>query len=116
SMMALGADAIINLGTFAPPALHSMAARVVSKGRWFNLVVSNIPAPQVPMYLAGAKLLANYPSMPLGENSALSVAVTSLAGTMAFGLTGDWDGMPDIDHLATAIEESIDQLCKAAGV
>lgn len=116
SLQALGADAIINLGTFAPPALHSMAARVVSKGRWFNLVVSNIPAPQVPLYLAGAKLLANYPSMPLGENSALSVAVTSLAGTMAFGLTGDWDGMPDIDFLASAIEGSIDELCKAAGV
>lgn len=116
SMMALGADSIINLGTYAPPALHSMAARLVSRGRWFNLVVSNVPAPQMPLYLAGAKLLANYPALPLGENAALSVAVTSLSGTMAFGLTGDWDALPDIDYLARAIEESLDELCKAAGV
>ena len=116
SMMALGAESIINLGAYAPPALHSMAARLVSRGRWFNLVVSNVPAPQAPLYLAGAKLLANYPGMPLGENAALSVAVTSLSGTMAFGLTGDWDALPDIDYLASAIEESLDELSKAAGV
>src|SRR5207247_10779813 len=94
SMMALGADGIINLGTFAPPALHAMAARLVSRGRWFNLVVSNVPAPQVPMYLAGARLLANYPAMPLGQNAALSVRVTSLAGTMPCGLTSDLDEVP----------------------
>ncbi len=115
-MMALGADSIINLGGFAPPVLHSMAARLVSHGPWFNLVVSNIPAPQQPLYLAGARLLANYPSMPLGENAALSIAVTSLCGTMAFGITADRDAMPDIDLLAAAIEQAIDDLAKAAGV
>src|SRR5207247_9987379 len=61
SSMAVSADAIIGLGAYAPPALHAMAARLVSRGRWFNLVVSNIPAPQVPLYLAGARLEANYP-------------------------------------------------------
>jgi len=116
SMMAMSADAIINLGTYAPPALHSMAARLLSRGEWFNVVISNVPAPQVPLYLAGAKLLASYPSLPLGENSALSVAVTSLAGTMAFGLTGDYDAMPDVDLLAAGIEHAIADLCKAAGV
>jgi hypothetical protein len=54
--------------------------------------------------------------MPLGENSALSIACTSLGGTMAFGLTGDWDGMPDIDALALAIDESLAELAKAAGI
>jgi hypothetical protein len=54
--------------------------------------------------------------MPLGENSALSIACSSLGGMMAFGLTGDWDGMPDIHLLANAIEDSLDELCKAAGV
>ena len=66
--MAVCADAIIGLGAYAPPALHAAAARLVSRGRWFNLVVSNVPAPQVPLYLAGARLLASYPAMPLGEN------------------------------------------------
>jgi diacylglycerol O-acyltransferase len=115
STMAVSADSIIGLGAYAPPALHAMAARVVARGRWFNLVVSNIPAPQVPLYLAGARLVASYPSMPLGENTALSIACTSLGGTMAFGLTADWDGVPDLGLLAAGIEGSLDALIKAAG-
>jgi hypothetical protein len=54
--------------------------------------------------------------MPLGENSALSIACTSLGGTMAFGLTADWDGMPDLDALALALDASMDELAKVAGV
>jgi diacylglycerol O-acyltransferase / wax synthase len=114
SSMAVSADQIIGLGAYAPPALHAMAARLVSRGRWFNLVVSNVPAPQVPMYLGGAPLVASYPAMPLGEKCGLSIACTSLAGTMAFGLTGDWDAVPDIEVLARGIETSIDELEKAA--
>jgi diacylglycerol O-acyltransferase / wax synthase len=114
SSMAVGADTIIGLGAYAPPALHSMAARLTSRGRWFNLVVSNVPAPQVPLYLAGAPLVANYPSMPLGERSGLSIACTSLAGSMAFGLTADWDSVPDVEVLARGIETSVDELEKAA--
>lgn len=114
SSMAVGADSIIGLGAYAPPALHAMAARLTSRGRWFNLVVSNVPAPQVPLYLAGAPLVASYPSMPLGERSGLSIACTSLAGTMAFGLTADWDSVPDVEILARGIESSVDELEKAA--
>lgn len=114
SSMAVSADSIIGLGAYSPPALHAMAARLISRGRWFNLVVSNVPAPQVPLYLGGAPLVANYPAMPLGERCGLSIACTSLGGTMAFGLTGDWDAIPDIDVLARGIETSIDELEKAA--
>jgi len=116
SMMAMSADTIIGLGAYAPGGLLAAAARLASRGPWFNLVVSNIPGPPQPLYLAGARLVAQYPSLPLGENSALSIACTSLAGTMAFGLTGDWDGMPDVDGLALAIDESLAPLAKAAGV
>jgi WS/DGAT/MGAT family acyltransferase len=117
SSMAVGADTIIGLGAYAPPALHAMAARLTSRGRWFNLVVSNVPAPQVPLYMAGAPLVASYPSMPLGERSGLSIACTSLAGTMAFGLTADWDSVPDVEVLARGIESAVDELEKdvAAG-
>jgi hypothetical protein len=66
------------------------------------------------MYLAGAPLVASYPAMPLGEKCGLSIACTSLAGTMAFGLTGDWDAVPDIEVLARGVETSIDELEKAA--
>jgi len=116
SMMAMGADAIIGLGAYAPGGLLAAAARLASRGPWFNLVVSNVPGPQQPMYLAGARLVASYPSMPLGENSALSVACTSLGGTMAFGLTGDWDGMHDIDRLSSALDDALAELSKAAGL
>jgi WS/DGAT/MGAT family acyltransferase len=107
SAMAVGADSIIALGAYAPPALHATAARLVSRGHWFNLVVSNIPAPQVPLYLAGARLLANYPAMPLGEDSGLSIACTSFGGTMSFGLTADWDAVPDIGLLAAGIDRAL---------
>ncbi len=112
--MAVSADAIIGLGAYAPPALHAAAARLVSRGRWFNLVVSNVPAPQVPLYLGGARLVASYPAMPLGETCGLSVACTSLGGTMAFGLTADWDVLKDIDVLARGIERGVDDLEAAA--
>lgn len=110
SAMAISVDAIVGLGAYAPPALHATAARLVSRGRWFNLVVSNIPAPQVPLYLGGAQLEASYPAMPLGERCGLSVACTSLGGAMAFGLTADWDLVPDLDGLARGIDRGIDAL------
>jgi WS/DGAT/MGAT family acyltransferase len=116
SMMAVSAEAIMNVGTWAPPTLHALAARLVVRGHWFNLVISNVPGPQMPMYIAGARMLVNYPVMPLSGNVGLSVAVTSLAGTMGFGFTGDWDATPDIDDLALHVEESIAELSKAAGV
>jgi hypothetical protein len=68
------------------------------------------------MYIAGARLLVNYPVMPLAENVGLSVAVTSLAGTMGFGFTGDWDAIPQIHDLARYVEDSIGALAKAAGL
>ena len=116
SSMAEGADAIIGLGAYAPPAMHAAAARLVSRGQWFNLVVSNVPAPQVPLYLAGARLVATYPANPLGETCGLSIACTSIAGTMAFGLTADWDAVPDLETLARGIEDGVGDLAKAAGV
>ena len=112
SGMAVSASSIIGLGAYAPPALHAMAARLISRGRWFNLV-SNVPAPQVPLYLAGARLVASFPAMPLAENCGLSIACTSLAGTMAFGLTADWDAVRDLDVLAAGITDSIDELAAA---
>jgi diacylglycerol O-acyltransferase / wax synthase len=116
SMMAMGADAIIGLGAYAPGGLLAGAARMVSRGPWFNLVVSNVPGPQQPLYLAGARLVASYPSMPLGENAALSIACTSIGGVMAFGITADWDSVPDVELLSVALDGSIEELCKVAGV
>jgi diacylglycerol O-acyltransferase len=115
SHQAVAATALINTAQWAPPTLHGLAARLLARQRWVNLIVSNVPGPQVPLYLAGAQLMVAYPVMPLGETMALSAAVTSLSGTLGFGFTGDWDAVPDIDALAGGLRESMDELKKAAG-
>lgn len=114
SHQAVGASALMNIGTWAPPTLHALAARLASRGRFVNLVVSNVPGPQVPLYFDGARLVAAYPMMPLGESMALSIAVTSFGGVMGFGLTSDWDTMPDIDALRDGLLTSLEDLKKAA--
>ena len=115
SNYAVGAAFLMNIGTWAPPTIHAMAARTAARSRVINLVVSNVPGPQMPMYIAGAKLLAQYPIMPIAETMGLSIAVTSLAGTMAFGITADWDTLPDIEFLAESMGDALDELRKAAG-
>jgi hypothetical protein len=115
SHQAVAAGALMGIGQWAPPTLHGLAARLVARQRFVNLVVSNVPGPQIPLYLCGAKQLVTYPVMPLGENVALSIAVTSLSGVMGFGFTGDWDALPDIDQLAAGVLASVEDLKKAAG-
>jgi diacylglycerol O-acyltransferase / wax synthase len=115
SNYAVGAEFLMNIGTWAPPTIHAMAARLATRSRFINLVVSNVPGPQIPMYIAGAKLVVQYPIMPIAESMGLSIACTSLAGTMGFGLTADWDTLPDIEFLAHAMEEALADLRKSAG-
>jgi diacylglycerol O-acyltransferase len=114
SHQAVAATAIMNTARWAPPTLHGLAARLVARQRFVNLVISNVPGPQVPLYLDGARLQVAFPVMPLGETTALSVAVTSLSGVMGFGFTTDWDTGADIDVLAGGLLESFDELKKAA--
>jgi WS/DGAT/MGAT family acyltransferase len=115
SKQAVGAEFLMNIGMWAPPTIHGMAARLAARGRFINLVVSNVPGPQIPLYIAGARLVASYPIMPVAENMGLSIACTSLAGTMAFGITADWDILPDIEYVAAAMDESLTELLKVAG-
>jgi hypothetical protein len=115
-MEAMSVDAIVALGAYAPAGVLAAAARLASRAPWFNVVVSNIPGPQQPLYLAGARLVGAYPAMPLGADAPLSIACSSLAGTMAFGLTGDRDAMPDLEDLAVALDDSFAEISKAAGV
>lgn len=113
---ALGAASLIGMTRWAPPTLHALAARLASRQRFLNLVVSNVPGPQVPLFLAGARLIAMYPLMPLVQSAALSIAITSLSGVMGFGFTGDWDALSDIDTLPAHLHAAVADLKKAAGV
>jgi diacylglycerol O-acyltransferase / wax synthase len=109
---AVGADAIIGAAGFAPPTLHSLGARVASglSRRLFNIVVTNVPGPQFPLYAGGARLLAAYPVVPLAKGQAVSVGLTSYNGGVYYGLNADRDGMPDVDVLAQCITDSLAEL------
>jgi diacylglycerol O-acyltransferase / wax synthase len=112
SGQAVGADALVHLSGFAPPTLHSLGARVASSvtRRLFNLVVTNVPGPQFPLYAAGARMLDMFPVVPLAKGQALSIGLTSYDGGVYFGLNADRDAMPDVDVLAGCLEESLSEL------
>jgi diacylglycerol O-acyltransferase len=112
SGQSVGADALVQLSGFAPPTLHSLGARVASglSRRLFNLVVTNVPGPQFPLYAAGARMLEMYPVVPLSKGQAVSVGLTSYDGGVYYGLNADRDAMPDVDVLAGLIEESLAEL------
>jgi diacylglycerol O-acyltransferase / wax synthase len=109
---AVGAEAIIGVAGFAPPTVHALAARVGSglSKRLFNVVVTNVPGPQYPLYAAGARMLAAYPVVPLAKGQAVSVALTSYNGGVFYGLNADRDAMADVDVLAQCIQDALAEL------
>jgi diacylglycerol O-acyltransferase / wax synthase len=113
---AVGAEALAGLAGFAPPTLHSLGARVASglSRRWFNVVVTNVPGPQVPLYAGAARMLAAFPVVPLAKGQAVSIGLTSYDGKVFYGLNADRDAMPDIDVLAHCIEDALTELAEAA--
>ena len=106
------ADTLAALTGFAPSTLHALgvrAARGLSR-RLFNLVVTNVPGPQVPLYAAGGRVLEVFPVVPLLRGQALSIGITSYDGQVFFGLNADRDSMGDVDLLADLIEQEVGQL------
>jgi WS/DGAT/MGAT family acyltransferase len=116
SGQAVGAEAITRLGDFAPPTIMAQAARLQARQRVFNLVVTNVPGPQIPLYLMGRELEAIYPMVPLAGNQALGIALMSYHGRLDFGLIADFDAMSDLDLLAGDLEAAIAELADEAGV
>jgi WS/DGAT/MGAT family acyltransferase len=114
SKQALGAEVIANLEDFAPPTLLAMASRLNFSTRLFNLIVTNVPGPQFPLYLLGREMLELVPIAFLPENHALAVAAMSYNGKLELGLLADYDAMPDLDELAGHFEESLAELREAA--
>ena len=110
------ADAVARIGGYAPPTLHALGARAVNgiAKRIFNLVVTNVPGPQVPLYAAGARMLEMFPVVPLVHGQGLAVGITSYDGSVHYGLNGDRDALADVDVLAQAIDEALDELLATA--
>ena len=108
----VGAQALVGVAGFAPPTLHSLGARTANglSKRMFNLVVTNVPGPQFPLYAGGAEMLGAYPVVPLAKGQAVAIGLTSYNGGVFFGLNADRDAMTDVDVLAECLESSLAEL------
>jgi len=116
SRQALGASVLAAVAEWTVPTLLSLASRMAYRNRAANLVVTNVPGPQIPLYLLGARVLETYPMLNLLTNQSLGVALFSYAGRLHWGFVSDWDLLPDLHDFATAIERSFTELCDAAEV
>ena len=114
SKQALGAEVISRFNDFAPPTLLAQAARINFSTRLFNLVVTNVPGPQVPLYVLGRELEDCFPVGFLPPHQALFVAIMSYNGGINFGLLADYDSIDDLDLLSAGIEHAIAELVEAA--
>jgi len=99
-----------DLDDWAGLGLMSQVMRLSAQRRLFNLVVTNVPGPPVPLYLLGAPLLAPYPGVPLFTNQALGIALFSYCDGLYWGLSADWDAVPDLHELVLAVEDSFADL------
>jgi WS/DGAT/MGAT family acyltransferase len=114
SKQAVGAEVLAGVQNLAPPTVLAQASRINFSTRLFNLLVTNVPGPQFPLYALGRELLDLFPVAFLPRNHGLAVAIMSYNGGMDFGLLGDYDAMPDLDELGAMFEEARDELLAAA--
>jgi len=114
---ALPAALLQDANNFIPPAVFARAARLTfaystsrpGRPTW-NLVISNVPGPQFPPYMAGAKLVANYPVSVILDGMGLNLTVMSYMGHMDFGIIADRDQMPDVDVLLDHLRAELEAL------
>jgi WS/DGAT/MGAT family acyltransferase len=114
SKQAVGAEVLTSVQNFAPPTILAQASRLNFSTRFFNLIVTNVPGPQFPLYLRGRELMDVFPIAFLPKNHALAIAIMSYNGRMNFGLLGDYDALPDIGVIAEGIEGSLAELLTLA--
>ncbi len=113
SNAALGAASISRVTEWTGAGLLSLAARAVNVSTPFNTVITNVPGPQIPLYLLESRLLEIHPHLPLMGNLGIGIALFSYDGVLSWGLSSDWDLVPDLHQLATAIEEAFAELQSA---
>jgi WS/DGAT/MGAT family acyltransferase len=115
SGQAIGAQVLTQLTGFAPATIIAQAARLQTRQRFFNLVVTNVPGPQFPLYMLGHELNALFPMVPLTGNTALAIAIISYNGQLNFGVTADYDALADVETLAAELRSSIEEMVGAGG-
>ena len=114
SKQALGAEVIAGVQNFAPPTILAQASRLNFSTRLFNLLVTNVPGPQFPLYVLGREILEAYPIAFLPENHALAIAIMSYNGQMNFGLLSDFDAVPDLEAIGESIQQELLTLVELA--
>jgi diacylglycerol O-acyltransferase len=113
--LAVAADRLADVAGFAPTTFHALGSRVAAQiRRGFDLVVTNVPGPQFPLYAAGAQMLESYPVQPLLPGHALAIGVTSYDGGVYYGINADRDALPDVDVLGQCVEEALAELVDSA--
>jgi hypothetical protein len=110
SRQALGAEVLVSLHDFAPPALLAQAARLPIAARLFNVLVTNVPGPEAPLHVLGREIREAYPVALLPRDHALSVAVLSYSGRLNFGLLADFDTLPELGQIGEWLSAEIDAL------
>jgi diacylglycerol O-acyltransferase / wax synthase len=114
SKQAVAASTIARVNNLAPPTILAQASRLQFSTRLFNLLVTNIPGPQFPLYVLGRQLEDLFPVAFLPSRQALAVAIMSYSGGIDFGLLADYDALPDLDLIAAGLSESLEELLDAA--
>ncbi len=114
SKQAVAGEALTSMSGFAPPMLLALGMRVSTRlaQRNVNTVTTNVPGPQIPLYVCGRRMLKVFPYVPLAGQVRVGIAIFSYDGEVSFGVTGDYDTTPDIDVLCGGIEDGIKQLLK----
>ncbi|HET7444868.1 MAG TPA: wax ester/triacylglycerol synthase family O-acyltransferase [Solirubrobacterales bacterium] len=114
SGQAVGAEILTKITDFAPTTIASQAARLQPAQRFFNLVVTNVPGPQFPLYVLGRQMESIFPMVPLARRQALCVGIMSYNGQVNFGLVGDYDAMADLESFALDLEAATDEIVATA--
>ena len=114
SKQALGGRVLTAVAEWTVPNVLVQAVRMTVRSRPYNLVVTNVPGPQIPLYLLGSRMRASYPVAPLTPGQALNVALFSYDGGLYWGLNADWDALPDLPLLAEQIRFAFAELQAAA--
>jgi WS/DGAT/MGAT family acyltransferase len=116
SSRTLGAATLARVTAWTSTATLSRVARLIPRARTFNLLVTNVPGPQIPLYMLGARLLEAFPLVPLLENTGLGIALFSYDGKLCWGFNADYELMPDLRQFVRNVETAFRELAEAAGV
>jgi diacylglycerol O-acyltransferase len=113
SKQAQGIEVLTQMAELVDPIL-TLGVRLAARIHPYNLIVTNVPGPQFPLYLLGARMLGGHPTVPLFEYQGLGVATFSYDGRLFWGINADWDLVPDLHDFVSAIASSFRQLHEAA--